>query len=140
MRWLGALLLPASLLLGQDIARPRILGVAHIAVFAKDYEKTKAFYRDFLGFEEPYSLPKPDGTPAMTFFKINERQYIELFPETTPNSDRLSHISIETDNADAMRQYLASRAVTVPRTVPPRPSVAARHTISLSRCPMPPPP
>jgi catechol 2,3-dioxygenase-like lactoylglutathione lyase family enzyme len=116
--WLFAFLLPASLLLGQEPARPRILGVAHIAVFAKDYEKSKAFYRDFLGLEEPYSLAKPDGTPAMTFFKINERQYVELFPEAAPGADRLSHISIETDNAEAMRQYLASRGVTVPKTVP----------------------
>src|ERR1700704_771697 len=62
--------------------RPKILGVSHIAIFAADYEKSRAYYHDFLGFEEAYSLTKPDGTPAMTFFKINERQYIELFPQT----------------------------------------------------------
>src|SRR5258706_12518484 len=77
----------------QDTPRPKILGVAHIAIFAADYEKSRAFYHDFLGLEEPYSLSKPDGTPSMTFFKINERQYIWLFPEITPNSDRLSNIS-----------------------------------------------
>jgi catechol 2,3-dioxygenase-like lactoylglutathione lyase family enzyme len=93
------------------------LGVAHIAVFAADYEKSRAFYRDFLGFEEPYSLPKPDGTPSMTFFKINERQYIELFPQTAAGTDRLNHISIETDNAEAMRRYLAARGIAVPERV-----------------------
>jgi lactoylglutathione lyase len=108
----------AAICTAQEIPRPKILGVAHIAIFAADFEKSRAFYRDFLGFEEPYSLSKPDGTPAMTFFKINERQYIELFPETTPKSDRLNHISIETDNAEAMRKYLASRGVKVPPTVP----------------------
>src|SRR5882672_7546331 len=102
------LLLSAASLRGQDVPRPHIRGVAHIAVFAADYEKSRAFYRDFLGFAEPYSLSKPDGTPAMTFFKINERQYIELFPETAKGTDRLNHISIETDNAEAMRRYLAS--------------------------------
>jgi catechol 2,3-dioxygenase-like lactoylglutathione lyase family enzyme len=111
---LGAL---AAVCSAQDPPRPKILGVAHIAVFAADYEKSRAFYHDFLGFEEPYSLSKPDGTPSMTFFKINERQYIELFPETTPKSDRLNHISIQTDNAEAMRKYLASRGVTVPKVV-----------------------
>ena len=121
-RWLGAVLLPLALLPpvlpGQDAAaRPRILGVAHIAIYAHDYEKSRAFYRDFLGFEEPYSLAKPDGTPSMTFFKINERQYLELFPETAPNTDRLNHISIETDNAEGMRVYLASRGVAVPKQV-----------------------
>ena len=32
----------------------------------------------------------------MTFFKINDRQYIELFPEREPGSDRLNHISLQT--------------------------------------------
>lgn len=117
MRWIAALLLPAALLSGQDTPRPKILGVAHIAVFAADYEKSRAFYRDFLGFEEPYSLANPDGTPSLTFFKINERQYIELFPQKEAGTDRLNHISIETDHAEAMRRYLASRGVAVPERV-----------------------
>lgn len=103
---------------GGSPARPRILGVAHIAIFAKDYEKSRAFYHDFLGYEEPYDLKNADGTPSMTFFKINERQYIELFPEAQAGSDRLSHISLETDNAEAMRAYLASRGFKVPDRVP----------------------
>jgi len=118
MKWLGSLLATAAALSAQSAARPRITGVAHIALYASDFEKSRAFYRDFLGFEEPYSLSKPDGTPAMTFFKINERQYIELFPETAPKTDRLSHISLETDNAEGMRRYLAARGVAVPGQVP----------------------
>jgi catechol 2,3-dioxygenase-like lactoylglutathione lyase family enzyme len=101
----------------QDTPRPKILGVAHIAVYAADYEKSRVFYHDFLGFEEPYSLSNANGTPSLTFFKINERQYIELFPEAKPQTDRLNHISIQTDDAEALRKYLASRGVTVPRVV-----------------------
>ena len=37
---------------------------------------------------------------SLTFIKINDRQYIELFPEREANSDRLNHISIETDDAE----------------------------------------
>jgi lactoylglutathione lyase len=98
-------------------ARPRITGVAHIAVYAKDYEASREFYRDFLGFQEPYELKNPDGSPSLTFFKVNERQYIEVFPEQKPGTDRLNHISIETDNAEAMRAYLASKGVAVPAKV-----------------------
>jgi catechol 2,3-dioxygenase-like lactoylglutathione lyase family enzyme len=101
----------------QDTPRPKILGVAHIAIYAADYERSRAFYHEFLGFDEPYSLANADGTPSMTFFKINERQYIELFPEAKPKTDRLSHISIQTDDAEALRKYLASRGVTVPKAV-----------------------
>jgi len=98
--------------------RPRVTGVAHIAIYAADFEKSRTFYRDFLGFEEPYSLKKDDGSPSMTFFKVNERQYIELFPEREAGSDRLNHISIETADAEAMRQYLGSRGIKVPDKVP----------------------
>jgi lactoylglutathione lyase len=97
--------------------RPRITGVAHIALFVHDMEKARWFYKDFLGLGEPYSLNKPDGGLAMTFIKVNDRQYIELFPEVEPGTDRLNHISVETDNAEAMRVYLASKGIKVPEKV-----------------------
>jgi len=97
--------------------RPRITGVAHIALYSKDIAKTRAYYRDILGLSEPYSLNNPDGSFSMTFFKVNERQYIEIFPEVKPNSDRLAHISVETDDIEAMRLYLASKGVAVPPKV-----------------------
>jgi catechol 2,3-dioxygenase-like lactoylglutathione lyase family enzyme len=110
----AALLLSTTILWPQTPQRPHILGVAHIAVFAHDYEKSRSFYGDFLGFEEPYSLKNKDGSASMTFFKINDHQYIELFPEREANSDRLSHISLETDDIEALRVYLASKGVKVP--------------------------
>ena len=102
----------------QEVKRPRILGVAHIALFVSDIEKSRAFYKDFLGYGEVFSLNKPDGTLSLTFLKINERQYIELFPQTEPGTDRLNHISIETDDAEAMRAYLGSKGIKVPDKVP----------------------
>jgi lactoylglutathione lyase len=116
--------LPLALALALPLAaqapaprRPRITGVAHIALFVHDLEKSRAFYRDFLGYAEPFHLDRPDGSLSLTFIKINERQYLELFPETEPLSDRLNHISVEVDDAEAMRAYLATRGVTVPAQV-----------------------
>src|SRR5579859_4859802 len=106
MRKLTTLLLLAPLLGAQEPKRPRITGVAHIALFVSDIEKSRAFYKDFLGFAEPFKLDKPDGSLALTFIKINDRQYIELFPGLQPGADRLNHISIQTDDAEAMRAYL----------------------------------
>lgn len=117
MRKLIALLAVAPLLIAQEPKRPRILGVAHIALFVSDIEKSRAFYKDFLGFSEPFKLDKPDGSLSLTFIKVNDRQYIELFPGLEPSADRLNHISIQTDNAEAMRAYLGSRGVKVPATV-----------------------
>jgi catechol 2,3-dioxygenase-like lactoylglutathione lyase family enzyme len=102
---------------GQAPQRPRITGISHIGIFAHDYEKSRTFYGQFLGYQEPYSLKNPDGSPSMTFFKINDRQYIELYPEKQADTDRLSHISLETDDAEALRVYLASKGVKVPSAV-----------------------
>jgi catechol 2,3-dioxygenase-like lactoylglutathione lyase family enzyme len=98
--------------------RPRITGIAHIALFVHDIDKARVFYKDFLGFGEPFKLDKPDGSLSLTFIKVNDRQYIELFPEVEPGTDRLNHISIETDNAEAMRVYLAANGIKVPDKVP----------------------
>lgn len=93
------------------------MGVAHIALFVKDVEKARAFYKDLLGYEEPFSLKNPDGSLSLTFIKVNDRQYIELFPERQPDSDRLNHISLETNDAERMRKYLASKGIKTPATV-----------------------
>ena len=97
--------------------RPKILGIAHIALFVHDIEASRAYYRDLLGYREVFKLDKPDGSLSLTFVKINEHQYIELFPEVTPGTDRLNHISIETDDAEAMRVYLAAKGIKVPDKV-----------------------
>jgi lactoylglutathione lyase len=112
------LLLSAMAANAAEAKRPEILGVVHISLFAHDYEASRSFYHDFLGFEEPYSLKNADGSPSLTFFKLNDHQYLELGPEKTAGSDRLNHYAIETTDAEAMRQYLASKAVAVPDHVP----------------------
>lgn len=108
-------LLCISLAAGADAPkRPKILGIAHIALFVHDVDKSRQFYKDFLGYGEPFKLDNPNGSLSLTFIKVNDHQYIELFPEKEANSDRLNHISVETDDAEAMRVYLASRGVKVP--------------------------
>lgn len=99
--------------------RPKLLGLSHFAIFAHDFEKSKKFYTDFLGYEEVYPLKNSDGTPSMTFLKINDHQYIELFPEREAGSDRLNHISLETDDIEGLRLYLASKGVKVPAQLKP---------------------
>ncbi len=112
------LLSAAAVVNAQNGPRPPIVGVAHISLLAHDYEASRAFYRDMLGFEEPYSLTNKDGSPSMTFFKVNERQYIELAPEKQPDTPRVSHIALQVEDAEAMRKYLAGRGVAVPDHVP----------------------
>jgi lactoylglutathione lyase len=102
------------LLAADALPRPHIMGLSHMALYVHDMEKSRAFYKDFLGFAEPYSLTNEDGTLHLTWIKINDRQSLELFPEKEPGSDRLYHIALETDNADGLRKYLAAHGVAVP--------------------------
>jgi lactoylglutathione lyase len=113
LAWAARREAPPALAAG-DPARPHITGVAHMAIFVHDMAKSRAFYHDFLGYDEPYRLNNPDGALSMTFFKVNDRQYIEVFPERAPATDRLSHISFETDDIEGLRRYLAAKGVKVP--------------------------
>jgi lactoylglutathione lyase len=100
--------------------RPPILGVAHIALKTNDLAAARAFYGKYLGYEEAFSLSLPGGGIEMTFFKVNDRQYIEVLPALKDETqDRLSHIAFETTSAEQMRAYLASRGVPATlRTLP----------------------
>jgi catechol 2,3-dioxygenase-like lactoylglutathione lyase family enzyme len=120
MNKLAILLLTCGVLsAADDVKRPRILGVAHMALYVSDLGKARAFYKDFLGYDEPYSLKQKDGTAdRIAFIKINEQQYLELFAEEPQHNDgQLNHISFYTDNAKGMRDYLAAHGVKVPETV-----------------------
>ncbi len=95
--------------------RPLIIGVAHIAFQVSDIAKARDFYSGLLGYEEPFQIRNPDGSLALTYFKVNDRQYIEIFPGLPPDQDeRLRHIAFETTDIEALRVYLKSKGVKVP--------------------------
>lgn len=96
-------------------ARPLIIGIAHIAFQVSDMAKARDFYGGLLGYEEPFQLRNSDGSLALTYFKVNDRQYIEIFPGLPPDQDdRLKHIAFETNNIEAMRVHLLSKGLKVP--------------------------
>jgi lactoylglutathione lyase len=113
--FLSSIISPAQT--ANPVKRPHILGVAHMALYVTDLQKARAFYKDFLGYDEPYTLKREDGSDRIAFIKINEDQYLELFAEAPKQDGHLNHISFFTDSAEAMRAYLASKAVKVPEKV-----------------------
>ena len=116
--FISAGLITTQAVFGADQAqRPRILGVSHMALYVSDLGKARAFYKDFLGYAEPYTLKRDDGSERIAFIKINEDQYLELFAEPPKKDGHLNHISIQTDSAEGMREYLASQGVKVPEKV-----------------------
>jgi lactoylglutathione lyase len=100
--------------------RPPIVGVAHIGLYVSNLDAARQFYGHVLGYDEAFSLNKPDGSLMLIYFKVNDRQYIEIFPGLkSPGDDRLSHIAFETTDARRLRDYLAARGVEVPDKLKP---------------------
>ncbi len=98
--------------------RPKILGVAHIGLRTDNLEEARKFYGQQLGYEEAFTLDKPEGGLMLTYFKVNDHQYIEVFPGWKgPEQLVLSHIAFETDNIQQLRTYLASKGVKVPEAL-----------------------
>src|SRR5579872_2502629 len=118
-------LVPSLLLLGAACyaaqpERPPIIGVAHIGLKTDDLVAARNFYGKYLGFQEPFTLDKPAGGLLLTYFKVNDHQYIEVFPELkSETEDRLSHIAFETTDARQLRDYLAAHGVKVPEALHP---------------------
>jgi lactoylglutathione lyase len=74
-----------------------------------------AFWHDFLGFDEAYSLTKKDSKDIrIAFIKINDHQHVELFnePPTHP-PNMMSHVCFTVDDIEAMRTYLRSKGFDV---------------------------
>ncbi len=60
---------------------PPLAGIAHVAFRVKDLAASRAFYES-LGFEQAFDLQR-DGVPYKSFFKINDQQFLELYPATS---------------------------------------------------------
>ena len=107
----------ASKRAAEGPSRPKIVGGAHMALYVSDLQKARQFYEELLGYQEPYTLKKEDGSVRIAFVKINEDQYLELFRENPKQDGQLNHIAFYTESAEAMREYLAARSVKVPEKV-----------------------
>jgi catechol 2,3-dioxygenase-like lactoylglutathione lyase family enzyme len=98
--------------------RPLILGVAHIAFQVSDLTKARAFYGELLGYDEAFQIRNADNALALTYFKINDRQYLEIFPGLPPDKDdRLLHIAFETNDLEALRLYFLAKGLKAPDKV-----------------------
>ena len=98
----------ASAQTAAAVERPSIIGVAHIGLKSDDLAKSREFYGKYLGYQEPFTVNEPAGGLMLTYFKVNDHQYIEVFPNLKdPNEDRLSHIAFETTDARRLRDQNA---------------------------------
>lgn len=92
-------------------ATPALNGIAHIAIRVHDLEASRAFYKK-LGFEEAFALSK-NGAVYQSFFKINDRQFLEIYPANEKNTEiGFLHLCFESDNLQAVYDDYIARGVT----------------------------
>lgn len=94
------------------VQRPPIIGVANIGLRTDDLKGAEDFYGNELGLQKAFSVLKPEGGVLSAYFKVNDHQYIEIYPDLkNPKEDRLDHIAFETTDVQKLRDYMASRGV-----------------------------
>jgi catechol 2,3-dioxygenase-like lactoylglutathione lyase family enzyme len=108
---LTVVLVMSSLFAQTNVQRPHVLGLAHVAFRVSDLSKTRAFYENFLGYAEPFSLIDGNGKTSIAFVKVNEEQYVELFQGDAESRGQLDHFALYTDDLAAMREYLLGQRV-----------------------------
>jgi catechol 2,3-dioxygenase-like lactoylglutathione lyase family enzyme len=92
---------------------PPMNGIAHIAIRVKDIAASVAFYHK-LGFDQAFANMAKDGTTVtQSFIKLNDRQYIELYPVTDRDSKiEFLHLCFEGADLNATHDYYVSEGLT----------------------------
>jgi catechol 2,3-dioxygenase-like lactoylglutathione lyase family enzyme len=94
-----------------DQSSPSLNGIAHVAIRVSDLERSRAFFHK-LGYQEAFAMDK-GGTPTEAFFKINDRQFIELYPRRQPDDwVGFMHICFESPDLNAVYQDYIDHGLT----------------------------
>jgi catechol 2,3-dioxygenase-like lactoylglutathione lyase family enzyme len=103
-----ALMLPA---LAKSQQTPPLAGIAHVAIRVHDLAASIAFYNS-LGFEQAFDLRR-DNVPYESFIKINDHQFIELYPVDAKNQQAgFLHLCFEGDDLEAIHDDYVSHGLT----------------------------
>jgi hypothetical protein len=90
--------------------RPAITGIYEIVLAAQSMAADKEFYTHTLGWVATASPAYPDGLT----FAGDSLQAVDVHPATSAEEHAFDHVAWRTSDAEAMRQYLASKGVAVP--------------------------
>ena len=94
-------------------AVPPMNGIAHIAIRVKDIAASVAFYHK-LGFDQAFAnLAKDGATVTQSFIKLNDRQYIELYPISERDAQvEFLHLCFEGADLNAIHDYYVAEGLT----------------------------
>ena len=97
----------------------QLQSVHHIAIICSNYEASKAFYTDILGFSVKQEVYREDRDSYKLDLALNNQYVIELFsfpnpPKrvSQPEAAGLRHIAFGVKNLEESLQYLDSKNIT----------------------------
>src|SRR5580698_2482968 len=90
-------------------------GIAHIAIRVKDIAASVAFYNK-LGYMQAFAMTRPDGTVTQSFIKINDKQFMELYPIAPSNPTQANpefmHLCFEGVDLNAIHDSYVAEGLT----------------------------
>jgi len=108
MKRAAALLACAALLCAaEDLP---LEGITPVAVRVTDAVRSRAFYQGVLGLVEPFEF-KDNGRTTVAFERVNNWQYIELYPGLKADQPKFMHVCFETREIERVHQRLTERGL-----------------------------
>ncbi len=102
---------PAAALIQPTPKSPPIHGLAHIAIRVTDIANSRAFYEK-LGFQQSFDMQK-DGIVTQSFLKVNDRQFIELYPKTEKDPTLgFLHLCFDGEDLNALHDFNVANGLT----------------------------
>jgi len=96
------------------LARPKITGISHIAVYTSNPTATDHYYREVIGAAK---LPDPEN-PQGVKYALSSTQFVEVLPlPANAGINRLDHTAYNTEDVDGLRKYLAAKAWKTPAKI-----------------------
>ncbi len=90
--------------------------IGHAAFDCYQFEKTLDFYTRVLGFEEMFNLYNDAGELWITYLRVSDEAYIELFPKSgamPPRGGSYSHLCLEVDDIEITAREVVERGGTL---------------------------
>jgi catechol 2,3-dioxygenase-like lactoylglutathione lyase family enzyme len=95
---------------------PPFNGIAHIAIRVQNIAASLAFYNK-LGYQQAFANTGRDGSVSQSFLKLNDKQFIELYPASTPNpasaqsSSSFLHLCLEASDINATHDFYVAEGL-----------------------------
>jgi catechol 2,3-dioxygenase-like lactoylglutathione lyase family enzyme len=120
-----AFLLLATVCFAQAARRPKITGIDHVDFYTTDANKNDDFYSKVVGLAHADPVE-----PKQTQRYVIGEQWVGYSPAPDPSvKDRMDHPAFATDDAAALKSYLAGKGVKVPGELTKWPNGSKSFTV-----------